>query len=63
MRKIGVDPDCVELARNFLAAAYTAEAPSEKRAAAELESLSEAIQTAIEDWFFARDEEHELASH
>lgn len=53
---IGVDPDCVELARKFLAAAYTAEAPSEKRVAAELQSLSEAIQIAIEDWFFAHPE-------
>ncbi len=50
--KIGVDPDCVELARKFLDAAYTAEAPSQKRVAAEMTSLSEAIQVAIEDWFF-----------
>lgn len=53
MAKIGVDPDCVELARKFLDAAYTAEAPTEKRVAAEMQSLSEAIQTAIEDWFFS----------
>lgn len=50
---IGVDPDCVELARKFLDASYTVEAPSEKQVAAELQSLSEAIQVAIEDWFFA----------
>jgi hypothetical protein len=53
MRKIGVDPDCVELARKFLDAAYIIEVPSEKRVAAEMQSLSETIQVAIEDWFFA----------
>ncbi len=47
--KIGVDPDCVELARKFL----KAETPSESVSPAEMQSLSEAIQTAIEDWFFA----------
>lgn len=53
MFKIGVDPDCVELASKFLGAAYAVKSPSQKRAAAELLSLSEAIQTAIEDWFFS----------
>jgi hypothetical protein len=53
MRKIGVDPDCVELARKFLVDAYTAVEHSEKQIAADTQSLSEDIQTAIEDWFFA----------
>jgi hypothetical protein len=57
MAKIGVDPDCVELARKFLAAAYTVETPSEKRVAAEICSLSEVIQTTIDDWFFAHPED------
>jgi hypothetical protein len=48
MNKIGVDPDCVELARKFLAEVYVVEAPSES-----IQSLSEDIQAAIEDWFFA----------
>ncbi len=51
MRTIGIDPDCVDLAAKFLAAAYTVELPSARRAAVEQESLSEAIQVAIEDWF------------
>ncbi len=49
-----VDPDCVELARKFLADVTVAEAPSEKQIAADTQSLSEAIQEAIEDWFIAR---------
>lgn len=55
--KIGVDPDCVELARKFLADAIVAEAPSDKQVAADTQSLSEAIQVAIEDWFFAHSDE------
>ncbi len=50
-RKIGVDPDCVELARKFLVDALTGSVISEKQVEADLQSLSEDIQTAIEDWF------------
>jgi hypothetical protein len=51
MKQIGVDPDCVELARAFLVDAHTEQRPSDKEIAADIKSLSEAIQTAIEDWF------------
>lgn len=51
MAKIGVDPDCVELARKFLAA----ETPKEPVSEAEAMSLAEDIQRAIEDWFMAHE--------
>jgi hypothetical protein len=49
----GVDPDCVELARKFLIDEQVRVPVSDEKAAADLRSLSEAIQAAVEDWFFS----------
>ena len=50
-RTRGVDPDCVKLARKFLV--DVADLVTDEKAAADLASLSEAIQAAVEDWFFS----------
>lgn len=55
MKKIGVDPDCVELVRRWLTADPIAKPVSDAEAEANVQSLSEDIQRAIEDWFFAHD--------
>lgn len=49
-----VDPDCVELARKFLM--DVAVFVTDEKAAADLASLSEAIQAAVEDWFFSKEQ-------
>lgn len=49
----GVDPDCHDLAAKFLGD-YKPWAPSEQEAKDDLRTLSEAIQGAIDDWFFAK---------
>lgn len=59
MKPIGVDPDCVDLAHHFLTADPLAEPISDAQASRNLQSLSEKIQQAIEDWFFERDHEEE----
>jgi len=51
----GVDPACGDLAAHFLGESYKAWAPSEAEAAADLRSLSEAIQDAVEGWFLGRE--------
>lgn len=54
MTKMGVDPDCYELAGKFLGEAYKGFPPSKEEAADDLSTLSEQIQAAIDDWFFAK---------
>jgi hypothetical protein len=54
MKTIGVDPDCVELARKFLVDEQTRVPVSAKTAARNLTSLSEHIQRAVDDWFEAQ---------
>mgnify|MGYP001617386723 CR=1 FL=1 len=48
---VGVDPDCVKLARKFLIDELLTNPRREVQVERDLASLSEAIQTAIEDWF------------
>jgi hypothetical protein len=50
----GVDPDCYDLAAKFLGDAYKGMPPTKEEAAADLRTLSEAIQEAIDDWFYAK---------
>ena len=54
MPRKGVDQDCVDLAAKFLGDAYKAWPPSKEEAEADLRTLSESIQEAIDDWFFAK---------
>jgi hypothetical protein len=51
---IGVDPDCVELARLFLDDERHRRPMTDAAAQAHITSLSEAIQRAVEDWFEAQ---------
>lgn len=49
---IGVDPACYILADHFLVEKVTVDAPTPVKVEADRKSLAEAIQTAVEDWFF-----------
>jgi hypothetical protein len=54
MKTIGVDPDCLMLARLFVHDERTRREMSDATYEAAKQSLAEAIQTAIEDWFAAQ---------
>jgi len=56
-RKIGVDPACYDLARHFLVDRDfdTNELRGDEEIAADLKSLSEEIQIAVERWFSANE--------
>jgi hypothetical protein len=57
MRSIGVDPACVDLARLFLNDELVHKPVSEQRLTADIQSLSEDIQRAIDNWFLAHENE------
>lgn len=52
---MGVDPDCYVLAACFLGESYKGCPPTKEQAEDDLRTLSEAIQTAIDDWFFSKE--------
>jgi hypothetical protein len=54
MKTIGVDPDCIELAWHFINDEETRRPMNTDTAVAAVKSLSEAIQSAVEDWFAAQ---------
>ncbi len=53
MSKIGVDVDCVKLARLFIEDSIRVESRNPDNFAEDQQSLAEAIQAAIDDWFYA----------
>lgn len=55
MSEIGVDPECYVLTRSFLVEKITKENQSGLQVEKDTKSLAEAIQIAIEDWFFANE--------